>query len=69
MTTGVCCPTCPTGITPRQGQPCRDCEIDAMKGPRKAIATLIRDVFTGPSRIEPPQMGSVRIAPDKEPGQ
>ena len=62
MTTGVCCPTCATGISPHIGQPCRDCEIDAMHGPAKAIATLIRDVFTGPSRPE-------REMSDKEPGQ
>jgi len=69
MTTGITCPTCATGVSPAKDQPCRDCEIDAMKGPAKAIATLIRDLFTGPSRQDQPQMGCVRFVKDKEPGQ
>jgi len=65
VTTGVCCPTCATGISPRKDQPCRDCEIEGMTGMQRRIAEFVRDHFSGPSRQE----GCVRFIPDKEPGQ
>lgn len=71
MTTGVNCPTCATGISPSKDQPCTDCEIGAMHGLQKIVATTIRDLFFGSSRQEPPQKekGCVRFVKDREPGQ
>lgn len=60
MTTGVCCPTCEGGITSKKDQPCRSCEIDAMRPcPRKALAVFVLEHINGTARQKP----------DKEIGQ
>jgi hypothetical protein len=47
MTTGCICPGC-GGLTPRRGEPCRGCEIDAMPpGIGKALSTLAHQALYG----------------------
>lgn len=55
MTTGCVCPSC-GGLTPQRGEPCRDCEIDAMPpGIGKTVSAAAHRILYG-ERIQAAEM-------------